>query len=148
MRLKYLFFTALLGLAGTAFAATPVPVGPTANSPGSAAGMPHHDHGGADLCKTHADECKADAAKFDTWCAANADKCTAVKAWNEKRIEFCSAHEKECAEHRKMMMEHAKQYCSKNPAEPHCHAIVAKHQPGDNSDNDEGGGDMPPPPSK
>ncbi len=125
MKLNTFIFAGLLALSGAAFAGTPAPAASTGAQPG----MGHHDH--MDMCKEHAQECKDDAAKFDTWCAANADKCMGVKAFAEKRIEWCSSHEKECAEHRKQEMSDMKQFCSKDPSKPHCHAIVARHQPGD-----------------
>lgn len=111
MKLRYLFFAALLGIASTAFGSTPAPTA------GTAMGGMHH---GMDMCKEHAQECKDSAAKFDKWCAANADKCVALKAWAEKHVEYCQAHEKECAEHRHHMMEHMKDWCSKHPDKDMC----------------------------
>ena len=130
MKLKYLFFTAVLGIASSAFAATPAPAASTAA----------HPHSGVEMCKAHADKCKADAAKFDQWCSANADKCEAFKAWAGKHVEYCSTHEKECAEHRHEMMEHMKERCEKNPDKPMCQKIKS-HEAGE----DNGGEDMPPP---
>jgi hypothetical protein len=128
MKLKYMFFAALLGRAGSAFAATPAP------GAASKAMMPHP---GEKYCSEHAQECKDSAAKFDKWCAANADKCVAVKAWNEKRIEYCSAHEKECAEHMHKMHEHMKDWCAKNKDDEHCKKMK--------SHEDDMEGDTPPP---
>jgi len=131
MKLKSLFFAALLALCGTAFAATPAPAAST--------GKPHP---GLRYCSQHDKECKDNAAKFDQWCSANADKCTALKAWAERRREYCDAHGQECEERMHKMHEHMKKYCSKNPDDEHCKAMKERH--GDEGDMN----DMPPPPTK
>ena len=121
MKLNTFIFAGLLALSGAAFAGTPAPAASTGAQPG----MGHHDH--MDMCKEHAQECKDDAAKFDTWCAANADKCMGVKAFAEKHIEWCSTHEKECADHRHDMHDHMKEWCAKNPSNEHCKMMQQKH---------------------
>lgn len=131
MKLKYMFFAALLGLAGSAHAATPAP---TAGTGMGAA----RDHRGMEMCKEHAQECKDAAAKFDKWCAANADKCVALKAWAEKHVEYCQAHEKECAEHMHKMHEHMKEWCDKNKDNEHCQKMKS------HGDEDMGGDEPPP----
>ena len=110
MRLISLSAAALLGLAvAAAQAATPTPAGATAARPVG--------HG---YCASHAQECKEQAAKFDTWCSANADKCTAIKAAAEHRIEYCAAHAKDCEEHRERMHDRFKGWCDKHPDKPAC----------------------------
>ena len=120
-------FTAFLAISASAYAATPVPAAGTG-------AQPMHHHEGMDMCKEHAQACKDDAAKFDKWCAANADKCTAVKAMAEKHIEYCAAHEKDCAEHMHKMHEHMKDWCAKNPGDEHCKMM---------KDNKDSGGTPP-----
>lgn len=111
MRLTYVFTATLLALAaGTAQAATPAPAG------ASAAARPHEHH----YCADHAQECKDAAAKFDTWCSANVDKCTALKAEAQRHIEYCSQHEKECEEHHEHRREHFKGWCDRHPDKPAC----------------------------
>jgi len=127
--------TAMLALSASAFAATPTP--PAATGAGA---MGHHEG----PCKTDPQMCKDAAAKFDTWCSANADKCTSLKAWAEKRIERCQANAKECEEHMHKMHEHMKDWCAKNPDDEHCKMMKQSH--GDESDM--GGDELPPPPSK
>lgn len=129
MKLKYLIFTALLALAGNAFAIN-------TSGPGSN-GM--HPHTGSDRCKADPGGCKQDAAKFDKWCAANADKCEAVKAWNEHRIEACRGHENDCADHMRRVHEHLKQWCAKNSTDEMCKNMKDREN---DQDSDEG---MPPP---
>jgi hypothetical protein len=136
MKLRTLLFTALLGLAGTAFAATPPPA--------SSTGMgPTGKHQGP--CEKDPSKCQAEAAKFDTWCSANADKCNGLKAWAEKRREYCEANAQKCEEHRQKMMQRHEELCQQDPSKPHCHAMRANNQPGPN-DNDESPDQMPPPP--
>ena len=131
MKLKTVLFAALLALAGSAFAATPAPSASTADYP----------HPGMKYCSEHAQECKDNAAKFDQWCSANADKCTALKNWAEKRREYCEANGQKCEEMMHKMHEHMKKYCSKNPDDEHCKAMKERH--GDEGDMN----DMPPPPA-
>jgi hypothetical protein len=126
MKLKTILFATLVSIAGTAIAAaTP------ASQPAPSKGEHHY-------CTDHAQECKDAAAKFDSWCSANADKCTAMKAWAEKHVEYCSAHEKECAEHHHKFADHMKDWCAKNPDKPRCQEMK-------NHEDDEMGGDAPPP---
>ena len=123
MRLISLSAAALLGLAvAAAQAATPTPAGATAARPAG--------HG---YCASHAQECKEQAAKFDTWCSANADKCTAIKAAAEHRIEYCSQHEKVCKERHEHRRDRMQGWCDKHPDKPAC-----KNKP-------KGAGDQPPP---
>lgn len=133
MKLKYLMFTALLALASSAFGATPPPPGATGNGP-----MGHHEG----RCQANPQECKDAAAKFDTWCSANADKCTALKAWAEKRREYCEANGKTCEERMQKMHEHMKDWCGKNPDDEHCKMMKSNGDKGDM-----GGDEMPPPPA-
>src|SRR6185437_6771051 len=105
MKLKTLLFASLLALAGTAFGATPPPSASTGTSA----------HMGP--CKKDPAKCQAAAAKFDQWCSANAEKCTDLKAWAEKRREFCEANKPKCEEHMHRMHEHMKKWCDKNPAD-------------------------------
>ena len=130
MKLRTVLFASLLALAGSAFAATPAPAAST--------GKPHP---GMKYCSEHAQECKDNAAKFDQWCSANADKCTALKSWAEKRREYCEAHGQECEEHMHKMHEHMQKWCAKNPDD--CKAMKERH--GD--EGDMGGDEMSPPPS-
>jgi len=119
MKLRTLLFAMSLALAGSAFAASP--------SPSSSTGMgPMGRHEGP--CKTDPQMCKDEAAKFDTWCAANADKCTSLKAWMEKHREKCEANPKKCEERMRKMHEHMKDM----------------KQSGDDESGDDQG---PPPPS-
>ena len=125
MKSRILFLTALLalGLSAASFAATPAPAAATGG----------HEGRRVDRCEAKAQECKEAAAKFDQWCSANAEKCTALKAWAEKRREYCEANAKKCAEHREKMREHM-------------HAMKtnqANGQNGDQPDEDQ----APPPPS-
>ncbi|HEV2332726.1 MAG TPA: hypothetical protein VGV16_06150 [Gammaproteobacteria bacterium] len=84
MKIQTLLFTALLGLAcSAAFGATPAP----------AAGSHTDSHG---MCAQSQDQCTELAAKFDQWCSANADKCTAMKAHMEKRREWCEQNKDKC----------------------------------------------------
>lgn len=134
MKLRYVLIAALWGLISTAaFAATPAPASSTAGKP----------HPGMNYCAEHTQECKDNAAKFDTWCSANAEKCTALKNWAEKRREYCEANGKKCEEHMHKMHEHMKEWCSKNPDDEHC-KMMKDRKSGDMGDM---GGDMPPPPS-
>lgn len=128
MKLPILLVSALLGLSLSAFAAT-TPSATPASQPAQGKGEHHY-------CTEHAQECKDNAAKFDSWCSANADKCTGFKAWAEKHIEFCSAHEKECAEHHEKRHEKMEERCAQNPDKPRCK---------DMKNNDEMGGDALPP---
>jgi len=90
MKIQTLLFTALLGLATTAaFGATPAPAAATNAGP----------HG---MCNKDPDQCTQLAAKFDTWCQANAQKCVDLKAHVEKRREFCEQNMEKC----KAMMHH------------------------------------------
>jgi hypothetical protein len=93
-------------------------------------------------CEKDPSKCQADAAKFDNWCAANAQKCTTLKAWAEKRIERCEANKPKCEEMKQKMMQRHQEICQQDPSKPHCHAMRANNQPGDNEDPNE----MPPPP--
>ena len=86
MKLRLLMFSALLGLSFSAFAA---------NTPAPAAGTGMGPMKGG-MCQKNAQECKDLSAKFDQWCSANADKCTAVKAHVEKHREWCEAHKDKC----------------------------------------------------
>ena len=91
MRLHIVFLAAaLLGLSAAAFGATPAPGASTGSGP----------HG---MCAKNAQECKDEAAKFDQWCSANADKCTAMKAHMEKRREWCEANKEKCEKMMKRM---------------------------------------------
>lgn len=84
MKIRSLLFTALLGLAATAaFADTPAPAAGTTAAP----------HG---MCAKTPDQCTQLAAKFDTWCQANAQKCTDLKAYVEKRREYCEQNQQKC----------------------------------------------------
>jgi hypothetical protein len=130
-------------LAGAAFAGS-VPIGATTSSAESAA-YPHespNDHRGP--CEKDKAKCQADAAKFDQWCSGNADKCNALKAWAEKRREYCEANAQKCEEMKEKMQERHDEMCQQDPSKPHCHAIKANNQPNDNEDE---GGQEPPPPS-
>ena len=99
MKLRTLFFAALLGLLSTAaFAAnTPAPAAGTGMGP---------MHGGMGMCQQNAQECKDLAGKFDQWCSANADKCTAMKAHMEKRREWCEKNMDKCKEMMERMHKH------------------------------------------
>lgn len=119
MRLTSLFAATLLGFAAAAAqAATPAPAGASAARPAG--------HG---YCASHAQECKDQAAKFDTWCSANADKCTAIKAAAEHRIEYCAAHGKECEERHEHRRDRMKGWCEKHPDKPACKNRPAGDQP-------------------
>ena len=100
MKLHIVFLAAALGLATTAFGATPAPAAGTGMGPAG-----HHD-----FCQQNAQECKDEAAKFDQWCSANADKCVALKARVEKRREWCEANKDKCEEMMKRMHEHMRDH--------------------------------------
>ena len=96
MKLHILLVSALLGLSFSAFAAnTPAPAAGTGMGP---------MHGG--MCKENAQECKDLAGKFDQWCSANADKCTALKAHVEKHREWCEQNKDKCKEMMERMHKH------------------------------------------
>lgn len=135
MRLQTLLFASLLALAGTAFADTPPPSAATGMGPGA-------KHMGP--CEKDPAKCEADAAKFDQWCQANQQKCTDLKAWAEHRREACEKDKPKCEEMREKMEARHAQICKQDPSMPHCHAIRANHQPGD--DTDDSGDQAPPPP--
>jgi hypothetical protein len=132
MKLKFVFFAALLALTGSAFGATPPP-------PASTGMGPTAKHQGP--CERDPSQCQAEAAKFDNWCQANADKCVRLKAWAEKRREFCEANKPKCEKMRQKMHEHMKKFCASNPDDEHCKMMMDKK--GDAGDM---GGEMPPPP--
>ena len=136
MNLKTILFATLLALAGTAFAANPPPSAATGVGPGSGHERP---------CQRDPAKCQTEAAKFDQWCSANADKCTDLKAWAEKRREFCEANKQKCEEHRHNMHEHMKEWCAKNPDDEHC-KMMMKHTDEGDMGGDEGS-EMPPPPA-
>jgi hypothetical protein len=140
MKFQALILGALLAFTATAFAA-PIPIGATTSSPESAA-FPHSG-GHMGPCQKEPSTCQANAAKFDQWCEANADKCTALKAWAEKRIAYCEANAQKCAEHKQKMEARHAQICQQDPSAPHCHAIRANVQPGDEDQTDD---QQPPPP--
>ena len=100
MKLTTLLFAALLAVAGAATAANPPPAATGAN--------PEHAHMGP--CDKNPAECKADAAKFDQWCSANADKCIKLKSWAEKRIEKCEANKEKCKEMHEKMKERREEH--------------------------------------
>jgi hypothetical protein len=132
MKFRTALFATVLAFASTAFAATPAPASSTGGKP----------HPGMKYCSEHAQECKDNAAKFDSWCSANADKCMDLKAWAERRREYCETHGQECKEHMHKMHEHMKEWCSKNPDDEHCKMMMNPH-----GDEEDMGGDMPPPPA-
>ncbi|HEY3644411.1 MAG TPA: hypothetical protein VGM16_03660 [Gammaproteobacteria bacterium] len=141
MKLRTLLFGALLALAGVASAATPSPATSTGAAP-----MEHREG----PCKANPAQCRIDAAKFDQWCSANAEKCTDLKAWAEKRREYCEAHGQECKEHMQKMHEHMQEWCSKHADDEHCQKMKERHatqadEPGANGEQP-GDGQMPPPP--
>lgn len=130
MKLRTLMFTALLAVTGAAFGATPPP-------PASTAMGPDHHQG---PCEKDPSKCQADAAKFDQWCSANADKCTNLKAWAERRREACEKNADKCKERMEKMHEHMKEMRAEKQG----------GQPGpsdNNGPNDEPGDDQAPPPS-
>jgi hypothetical protein len=131
MTLRTILFAALLAISGAAISANPPPSATTGVGPGS-----HH----MGPCEKDPSQCQADAAKFDNWCTANADKCTALKAWAVKRAEYCQANAQKCKERMQKMHEHMKKYCASNPDDEHCQKMNGKGDQGDM------GGDMPPPP--
>ena len=97
MKIQTLLFTALLGLAASAaFGATPAPAA------GTGAGAPG-PHG---ICAKSPDQCTQLAAKFDTWCQANAQKCVDLKAHIEKHREWCEQNQAKC----KAMMQHMRHH--------------------------------------
>jgi hypothetical protein len=134
MKLRTLMFASLLALTGAAFGATPPPAAGTGMGPGS-----HH----LGPCEKDPSKCQAEAAKFDSWCTANAEKCTALKAWAVKRAEYCEANAQKCEEHRQKMMQRHEELCQQDPSKPHCHAMRANNQPNDNESTDD---QAPPPP--
>lgn len=98
MKIQSLLFTALLGLATTAtFGATLAPAAGTAAGP----------HG---ICAKSPDQCTQLAAKFDTWCQANAQKCTDLKAHIEKRREWCEQNQAKCKAVRERVHERIKEH--------------------------------------
>ncbi len=125
MTLRTLLLTTLLALSGAAIGATPPPPPATGVSP-----MVKHQG----PCEKDPAKCQAEAAKFDQWCSANADKCNALKAWAEKRREMCEANAPKCQEMREKMKQRHAEICQQDPSKPHCHAIRANKQPGDNEE--------------
>ena len=111
MRLHAFFFAAALALAGSAAFA--------ANTPAPGAGSAGGPMKGG-MCKQDAQECQALAGKFDQWCSANADKCTAMKAHIEKHREWCEANKDKCKEMMQRM-----------------HKRRGQGQQGDDSDDDD-----------
>ena len=97
MKLSTLFFAALLGLMSAAALAdkTPAPAAGTGGGPMK---------GG--MCQQNAQECQQLAAKFDQWCSANADKCTAMKAHMEKHLEWCEQNKDKCEKMMERMRKH------------------------------------------
>ena len=96
MKLSTLFFAVLLGLISTAaLADKPAPAAGTAGGPMK---------GG--MCQQNAQECQQLAAKFDQWCSANADKCTAMKAHMEKHVEWCEQNKEKCEKMMQRMHKH------------------------------------------
>ena len=129
MKLKAIVFSALLALAGSAIAANPPPAASTGMGPGE-----HHQG----LCEKNPAECKADAAKFDQWCQANADKCIKLKSWAEKRIERCEKNAEKCKEMHEKMRQHREERREDNQDQ---------QQNGQNQNPpDEPGDDQAPPP--
>jgi len=94
MKLRIILLSALLGLASSAFAATPAPAGDSSMGPAK---------GG--FCAQNAGECKDLATKFDQWCTENGDKCTAAKAHMEKHREWCEQNKDKCEKMMKRMHE-------------------------------------------
>ena len=133
MKLKAIVFTALLALAGSAFAASPAPAASTGMGPGA-------KHEGP--CEKDQAKCQAEAAKFDQWCSANADKCMKLKAWAEHRREACEKNKEKCQERMEKMRErHEERRDMKQDQK--------NGQPGPNdnqSQPDEPGDDQAPPP--
>src|SRR6185312_2074388 len=134
MRFRMMIFTALLALAGTAFAATPPPAPATGAGPGA-------NHQGP--CERDPSKCAAEAAKFDQWCTANADKCVKLKAWAERRREKCEANKEKCEEMKQRMMQRHEERRSmkQNQAQPD--EPGANNQPNDNEGQPD---DLAPPP--
>lgn len=110
MKIKAILLTALLALSASAFGATPAPAAGT----GGGHMMGHR------YCEKNAQECKDQAAKFDQWCSANAEKCTDLKAFVERRREWCEGHKGECKEMRENMRKHMQEMCAKNPDMAQC----------------------------
>jgi len=96
MTLRTTLFAALLALSGAAIGATPPPSPATGAGPGTGHERP---------CQRDPAKCQAEAAKFDQWCSANAEKCTDLKAWAVRRAEYCKANAQKCEEHRERMRE-------------------------------------------
>jgi|GEM_PF-5282654 len=116
MRLRVLILSALLGLVSAAvLAANPAPA---ASSGGGAEKM---DHEG--FCQSHAKDCTELAGKFDQWCSANADKCQGLKAFIERRREFCENNKGECKEQREQARADMKEWCSSHADKPRCKAM-------------------------
>lgn len=130
MKPRHLLMGALLGLFSlTGLAANPAPAAATA------AGGGKMERGG--WCKAHADDCSAQAAKFDQWCSTNSDKCQALKAGIERRREFCENNKAECKEQREQARADMKEWCQSHADRPMCKAMNEREQ-----ENDE---DAPPP---
>lgn len=145
MKLRMFLFATLLALSASAFAA-PVPIGATTSSPETSA-YPHTREPHLRACEKDPSKCQADAARFDSWCSANAQKCTDLKAWAVRRAEYCKANAQKCEEHHQQMEERRAQFCQQDPSKPHCHAVVANKQPGDqDQDNGQPSDDQVPPP--
>lgn len=121
MKLETLILTALLALSGSAFAASPAPAA------GTSAGTEHGPMG-RHFCEKNAQDCKNQAAKFDHWCGENADKCTELKAFIERRREWCENNKAECKEVREQARADRKEWCEKHPDRMRCKAMNTKDE--------------------
>ncbi|MGE5624625.1 MAG: hypothetical protein ACM3ZT_03660 [Bacillota bacterium] len=125
MKPRHILMAALLGLVSTAvFAANPAPAAATGGSMGHGPGMK--------FCESHAKDCADQAAKFDQWCSANAQKCTDLKAFVERHREWCEANKGECKEVREQARADRKEWCSKHPDRMRCKAMNTKDEDTEN----------------
>ena len=95
MKLRIALLSALLGLMSSAAFADNPPAGGSTPPPGK---------GGH--CAQNPQECQQLAAKFDQWCSANADKCTAAKAHIERHLEWCQQNKDKCEKMMQRMHKH------------------------------------------
>ncbi|HLW74848.1 MAG TPA: hypothetical protein VKT74_07250 [Gammaproteobacteria bacterium] len=119
MKTRILLISALLAAPAFAFAA-----GTAAPAAGTGAG---HEHGKR-YCEEHAKECTDQAAKFDQWCSANADKCQGLKAGIERRREWCESNKDECKEVREQARADMKQWCQSHPDKARCKAMDQQNE--------------------
>lgn len=123
MKLTTLMLSAILGLATAAACADTQGAGGNAGTAAPKTGY----------CQSHQQDCVQQAQQFDGWCAANADKCIALKAHIEKRREWCEQNQDKCQALRAKIRARMQERCQANPDAPRCQTGAAPA--GDQSDD-------------